>query len=66
MSLDLTEHKSTLAQAMACCRQAIRLTRTNVDPDLCRYMATLFYNKLNLDRRKVCDINTSKSDTLLS
>ena len=40
MPLDLTDDKSTLVQVMAWCRQA------NVDPDLCRQMASLGLNEL--------------------
>ena len=42
MPLDLTDEKSTLVQAMAWCRQA------NVDPDLCRQMASLGLNELSI------------------
>ena len=42
MPLDLTDDKSTLVQVMAWCRQA----KTNVDPDLCRHMASLGLNEL--------------------
>ena len=41
MSLDLTDDKSTLVQVMAWCRQA------NVDPDLCRHVASLGPNELS-------------------
>ena len=43
MSLDLTDDKSTLVQVMAW-QQAI--TWANVDPDLCRHMASLGPNEL--------------------
>ena len=44
MSLDLTDDKSTLIQVMAWCRQAINWA--NIDPDLCRHMASLGPNEL--------------------
>ena len=40
MPQDITDDKSTLVQVMAWCRQA------NVDPDLCRQMASLGFNEL--------------------
>ena len=42
MSLDFTNIKSTLVQVMAWCCQAI--TYANVDPNLCRHMASLGLN----------------------
>ena len=42
MPLDITDDKSSLVQVMAWCRQA------NVDPDLCRQMASLGLNELNI------------------
>ena len=49
MPLDLTDDKSTLVQVMAWCCQASRqqaITWSNVDPDLCRQMASLGLNVL--------------------
>ena len=46
MPLDITDDKSTLVQVMAWCHQAI--TWANVDPDLCRKMASLGLNELNV------------------
>ena len=46
MSLHLTDDKSTLVQVMAWCRQQEAITWTNVDPDLCRHMASLGHNEL--------------------
>ena len=40
MSLDLTDDKSTLVQVMA-------ITWANVDPDLCRHMASLGHSELS-------------------
>ena len=41
MSLDFTDDQFTLFQVMAWCRQATsRITWANVDPDLCRRMAS--------------------------
>ena len=45
MSLDLTDDQSTSVQVMAVRQQAI--TWANVDPDLCRHMASLGPNGLN-------------------
>ena len=39
MSQDLTNDKSTLVEVMACCH----ITWANVDPYLCRYMASFFF-----------------------
>ena len=49
MTLDLTGDKSTLVQVMAWCCQASRqqvIIWSNVDPDLCRQMASLGLNVL--------------------
>ena len=46
MSLDLTDDKSTLVQAMACAVRQQAITRASVDPDLCRHMASLGPNEL--------------------
>ena len=51
MPLDLTDDKSTLVQVMAWCRQAASHTWANVDPDLCRQMASLGLNELILNER---------------
>ena len=46
---DLTGDESTLVKEMAWRRQATRrITRVNVDPDLCRHMASLGRNDLNV------------------
>ena len=46
MSLDKNYEKSTLVQVMAWCGQAEAITSANVDPDLCRHMASLGHNEL--------------------
>ena len=46
MPLDLTDDKSTLVQVMAWCRRQQAITSANVDPDLCRQMASLGLNEL--------------------
>ena len=46
MPLDLTDDKSTLVQALACCHQATSHTWANADPDLCHQMASLGLNEL--------------------
>ena len=45
MSLDLTYGKSTLNQIKAWCRQEKKKTWADVDPDLCRHMASLGHVK---------------------
>ena len=45
MPQDLTDDKSALVQVMAWCRQAQAITWANVDPDLCRQMASLGLNE---------------------
>ena len=40
--------KSTLVQVMVWCRQA------NVDPDICRHMALLGHNELNMNNIDFC------------
>ena len=46
MSLKFTDDQSTLVQVMAWCHQATRITRANVDPDLCHHMVSLDQNEL--------------------
>ena len=46
MSLDFTEDLSTLVQVMACGVKQQAITWANVDPDLCRHMASLGHNEL--------------------
>ena len=49
ISMDFIDDKSILIQVLAWCRQAVRqqaITWANVDPGLCRYMASLGYNEL--------------------
>ena len=46
MPLRLTDDKSTLGQVMAWGRQAQAITWANVDPDLCRQLASLAHNEL--------------------
>ena len=41
MSLGFTDDQSTVVQVMAWCRQAKAITWANVDPDLCRDMASV-------------------------
>ena len=41
MSLDLTDYKSTLVQVMAGAVRQQAITWANIDPDLCRHMASL-------------------------
>ena len=48
MSLVLTEDKSTLVQVMAWCHQAQAITWANVDTVLCRHVASLGLNELNI------------------
>ena len=52
MPQDFTDVTSTLVQEMAWCLQAARqvITRTNVEPDLCRHMVSLSHNKLTYIR----------------
>ena len=42
-----TDNKSTLVQAMDCCARQQAITWSNVDPDLCRHMASLGHNELS-------------------
>ena len=46
MPPDLTDDKSTSVQVMAWCRQATSHYLSNVDPDLCRQIASLGLNEL--------------------
>ena len=46
ISLEFTDDQSTLVQVMAWCRQQQAITWANVDPDLCRHMASLGRNEL--------------------
>ena len=46
MSRDLSEDKSTLVQVRAWCGHQQAITWANVDPDLCRHMASLGHNEL--------------------
>ena len=46
MSLDLTDDKTTLVQVMAWCVRQQAITWADVDPDLCRHMASLGPNEL--------------------
>ena len=50
MSWDLSEDKSALGQEMAWCHQVSQqaITWANVDPDLCRHMASLGHNLSSL------------------
>ena len=45
MSMDLTYDKSILFQVMAWCRQG---TWDNVDPELCRHMASLGHELISV------------------
>ena len=47
-SLDLSDDMSTLVQVMAWCLRQQAITWANVDPDLCRYMASLGHNKSSI------------------
>ena len=46
MSLDLTDDKSAMVQGMVWCRQEKSIAWANVDPDLCRHMASLGHSEL--------------------
>ena len=46
MSLDLTDDKSTLVQEWLGAVRQQAITWANVDPDLCRHMASLGHNEL--------------------
>ena len=54
MPLDLTDDRSTLVQVMAWCHQATSHYLTNVDPDLCRHMASLGLNELICSYNNIC------------
>ena len=68
MLLDLTDDKSTLVQVMAWWHQAKAITWANVDPDLCRHMASLGHNELIYWRKtlpgKVIEYLESTFETL--
>ena len=46
MSLDLTDHKSTLVYVMACAVRQKAIKWVNIDPVLCRQMASPGHNEL--------------------
>ena len=53
MPLDLTDHKSAWVQVMDSFPQATgNITWANVDLDVCRYMASLNNNELNVTMKK--------------
>ena len=47
MSLDVTDDKSTLVQVMVAAVRQQAIIWTNVDPDLCRHMASVGHKELN-------------------
>ena len=47
MPQDLADDKSSLVQVMAWCVRQQAITWANVDPDLCRHMASLGPSELN-------------------
>ena len=50
MSLDFTDDQSTLVQVMACAVRQQAITWANVDPDICRHMASLGHNELKMEK----------------
>ena len=53
MFLDLTDDKSTLVQVMLGAIRQQAITWANVDPDLCRHVASLGHNELKKSAHKI-------------